>query len=42
MDWFLLVSKEEMGQVLEGIGWTVRRFIDSEDAGYAVILKKVA
>ncbi len=40
--WFdyLFVSKKEMEQLLEGTGWTVTRFLDSEGAVYIAIIEK--
>ena len=40
--WFdyLMVSKEEMGEILKGTGWKVERFIDAEDSGYIAIISK--
>ena len=42
--WFdhLMVSKEEMKEILKGTGWKVEGFIDSEDSGYLAIIEKVA
>jgi len=41
-DWYdyLLVSKNEMQKIIDGSGWEIEKFIDSEDL-YIVILKKV-
>jgi len=41
-DWFdyLLVSKDEMKQILKGTGWKIKRFIDSKDAQYIAIIQK--
>jgi len=41
--WFdyLLVSKDEMKEILKGTGWKVKEFIDSEDAQYIAIIGKV-
>jgi SAM-dependent methyltransferase len=41
--WFdyLLVSKEEMNQILERTGWKVKEFIDSDDAEYLAIIEKI-
>jgi cyclopropane fatty-acyl-phospholipid synthase-like methyltransferase len=41
--WFdyLIVSKDEMGNILRGTGWKVKEFIDSENAGYVAILWKM-
>jgi SAM-dependent methyltransferase len=40
--WFdyLMVSKEEMQQLLEGSGWQVRTFIESDGPAYAAIIEK--
>jgi len=40
--WFdyLLVSKDEMAHILEGTGWRVKRFIDSENSMYIAIIEK--
>ena len=40
--WFdyLLVSKEEMKQIMRGTGWRVKRFFDSKQAWYAAIIEK--
>ncbi len=40
--WFdyLLVSKEEMKDILKGTGWRVREFIDSGDSVYIAIINK--
>ncbi len=38
-DW-LMVSKEEMQEILNETGWKVRKFIDSEDAQYMAIIEK--
>jgi len=40
--WFdyLMVSKEEMKEILRATGWKVKQFIDSEDAQYVVIIEK--
>jgi len=41
-DWFdyLLVSKDEMKQILEGTGWEIKKFIDSNNAQYIAIIQK--
>jgi len=41
--WFdyLMVSKEEMKEILKGTGWKVKEFIDSENAQYMAIIGKV-
>lgn len=40
--WFdyLIVSKEEMKKILNGTGWKVHKFIDSEGTNYTAILQK--
>ncbi|MCK4435572.1 hypothetical protein KAU87_02055, partial [Candidatus Bathyarchaeota archaeon] len=40
--WFdyLMVSKEEMKEILRVTGWKVKQFIDSEDAQYVAIIEK--
>jgi SAM-dependent methyltransferase len=38
-DW-LMVSKEEMLEILNEIGWKVKEFIDSEDSQYIGIIEK--
>lgn len=40
--WFdyLMVSREEMKEILKGTRWTIRRFIDSNDAEYIAIVGK--
>lgn len=40
--WFdyLFVSKDEMGRILDGTGWKVKDFIDSESSGYLAIIEK--
>ena len=40
--WFdyLLVSKREVKQIINGTGWRVKEFIDSKGASYAMILEK--
>jgi len=41
--WFdyLMVSKEEMEEIISGTGWKVRKFIDSEGADCVAIIEKV-
>jgi SAM-dependent methyltransferase len=39
-DW-LMVSKEEMKEILNGTGWKVKEFIDSEDSQYVAIIEKI-
>lgn len=41
-DWFdyLQVSKSEMKDILEGTGWRVKKFIDSEDSTYIAVIEK--
>jgi SAM-dependent methyltransferase len=38
-DW-LMVSKEEMKKILNGTGWKVKEFIDSEGSQYIAIIEK--
>ena len=38
-DW-LMVSKDEMKEILNGTKWTVQKFIDSDDAQYVAVIKK--
>ncbi len=40
--WFdyLLVSKEEMQKILDGTGWRVERFIDSDSSPYVAVIEK--
>jgi len=42
-EWFdwLMVSKEEMREILKGTGWKVRQFIDSGDSGYIAIIERL-
>jgi len=42
--WFdyLMISKEEMEEILKGTGWKVKQFLDSEDSQYIAIIEKVA
>ena len=40
-DW-LMVSKDEMKEILTGTQWTVREFIDSGNAQYVAIIEKIA
>ncbi len=40
-DW-LMVSKEEMKEILNGTGWKVKEFIDSGDSQYVAIIEKIA
>jgi len=37
---FLMASKEEMKEILNGTGWKVRDFIDSENSRYVAIIEK--
>jgi SAM-dependent methyltransferase len=41
--WFdyLMVSKEEMGQILQGTGWKIEEFIDSRGPHYIAIIRKL-
>jgi len=40
--WFdyLMVSKQEMKEILEGTGWKVKEFIDSDGPGYIAVIEK--
>ncbi len=38
-DW-LMVSKEEMAEILKETGWKVKEFIESEDSQYVAIIEK--
>jgi SAM-dependent methyltransferase len=40
--WFdyLMVSKEEMKAILEGTGWHVKQYLDSEGSNYLAIIEK--
>jgi SAM-dependent methyltransferase len=40
--WFdyLIVSKEEMKEILRGTGWKIKEFLDSGDSGYTAIMEK--
>ena len=40
--WFdyLLVSKDELKEILTNTGWEVRRFIDGKDGGYIMLLAR--
>ncbi len=40
-DW-LMVSREEMVEILNKTGWKVKEFIDSEDSQYIAIIEKMA
>ncbi len=40
-DW-LMVSREEMKEILNGTGWKVKEVIDSEDSQYVGIIEKTA
>ncbi|MCW4016942.1 MAG: class I SAM-dependent methyltransferase, partial [Candidatus Bathyarchaeota archaeon] len=42
--WFdyLMVSKQEMAQILEGTGWSIKQFIDSKTSNYVAIIEKTA
>jgi hypothetical protein len=41
IEW-LIVSREEMKQLINRTGWKISRFTDSEDAGYIAIIEKSA
>lgn len=40
--WFdyLIVSKKEMEEILEGTGWKIKKFIDSDNSEYVAIIEK--
>ena len=40
--WFdyLMVSKQEMAEILNGTGWKIKQFIDSETSKYVGIIEK--
>jgi hypothetical protein len=40
--WFdyLMVSKQEMEEIVKGTGWKVREYIDSERSSYVTIMEK--
>ena len=42
--WFgyLIVSKNEMKRILEGTGWRIKRFINSENTVYIGIIEKTS
>lgn len=40
-DW-LMVSKEEMKEILERTGWKVKEFIDSKDSQYIAVIEKTS
>lgn len=40
-DW-LMVSQEEMKEILNGTGWQIQKFIDSDNAQYVAIIEKQA
>jgi SAM-dependent methyltransferase len=37
---FLIVSKEEMRQLINGTGWRINRYIDSGNSGHVAIMEK--
>ena len=37
---YLLVSKQELEQIVQGTGWAVQQYIDTGAAGYFLILEK--
>jgi hypothetical protein len=41
--WFeyLMVSKEEMTQILSNTGWKIKEFLDTGDSLYIAIIKKI-
>ena len=42
--WFdyLIVSKKEMKRILEGTGWRIKRFVDSQSSVYIGIIEKIS
>jgi len=40
--WFdyLIVSKKEMEEILQGTGWKIKGFIDSDDSAYIAVIEK--
>jgi SAM-dependent methyltransferase len=42
-EWFdyLLVSKKEMKEILNGTGWRIKKFIDSKNSSYIAIIEKI-
>lgn len=42
-DWFdyLMVSKKELTAILEGTGWTIKEFIDSDAPKYVAVIEKL-
>ena len=40
--WFdyLIVSKDEMEDILEGTGWRVKNFLDSNSSAYISVIEK--
>jgi len=42
-DWFdyLFVSKREMEKIIDGTGWQIDHYIDSDDARYIAVLEKL-
>jgi SAM-dependent methyltransferase len=41
IEW-MIVSKEEMEQIISGTGWKISQFIDSGNSGYIAIIEKTA
>jgi len=41
--WFdyLMVSKDEMEEILDGTGWYIRKYIDSDTSSYIAIIEKI-
>jgi len=39
---FLMVSKQEMEQLINATGWKISRFINSKNAGYVAIIERIA
>jgi hypothetical protein len=40
--WFdyLIVSKKEMQEILEGTGWRIKEYVDSDNSEYVAIIGK--
>ena len=37
---YLFVSKDDMQTILDGTGWRIRRFIDTDNSVYIAIIEK--
>jgi len=35
-----MVSKDEMEEILDGTGWYIRKYIDSDTSSYIAIIEK--